>query len=233
LEVPENNMAKGKFIVIDGTDGSGKATQMNLLIDALTKEGTEIVTTDFPQYGESSAYFVEKYLRGEYGTADEVGAKRGSLFYALDRFDASKGMYEHLDAGTCIVSNRYVSANMGHQAAKIDDTNERDAFLEWLDELEYEILGIPRPDETIFLYMPPEIGQQLVDQKGEREYTKGKKRDIHEADLDHLKKASEAYKYVADTYGWHTINCAPDGNLLTREEIHEKVLAVVKPLLLD
>lgn len=223
-------MKKGKFIVIEGTDGSGKATQTALLLKALKKKGVKVATTDFPQYGNPSSYFVEKYLRGEYGTTEEVGAKKGSIFYALDRFDKSFEMKKWLKEGRFIVSNRYVSANMGHQTAKIVGKKKRDQFLEWLAELEYDIFQIPKPDKTILLYVPPEVGQKLVDQKNKREYTKGKKRDIHEADLDHLKKAAEAYKYVASKFKWTTIDCAPKGELLSREEVHKRVLEVVKKL---
>lgn len=222
---------KGKFIVIDGTDGSGKGTQTELLISALKSRGVKVVTTDFPQYGNPSSHFVEKYLRGEYGTADEVGAKRASLFYALDRFDAAKQMKQWLDEGFFIVSNRYVSASMGHQTGKIKDPEERDKFLDWLNELEFEICGIPKPDEVIFLYMPPEIGQKLVDQKSEREYTQGKKRDIHEADLDHLKNASEAYKYVAEKFDWKTVECVENDEILSREQIHQEILKVLEGVL--
>ncbi len=222
---------KGKFIVIDGTDGSGKGTQTELLVNALKAKNLDVITLDFPQYGKSSCYFVEKYLRGEYGTADEVGAKRASLFYALDRFDISKQIKDWLDEGKIIVSNRYVSASMGHQAGKIKDFEEREKFLDWLDELEFEICEIPRPDEIIFLYMPPEIGQKLVDQKSARDYTNGKKRDIHEADLDHLKNASEAYKYVANKFNWKTINCTEGDEILSREQILNQILKVLEDVL--
>lgn len=221
----------GKFIVIDGTDGSGKGTQTDLLVTALKASGVPVIVTDFPQYGKPSAYFVEKYLRGEYGAADAVGAKRASLFYALDRFDVADQMRQWLQEGNCIVSNRYVSASMGHQAGKIKDVQARDDFLKWLDDLEYNICGIPRPDAIIFLYVPPEVGQQLVDEKGARAYTRGKQRDIHEADINHLKDASEAYKYVADTFGWKTVSCAPNGAMRTREDIHQEVLRLVEQLL--
>jgi len=242
LEVLANNMhtpqednvhkpRQGTFVVIDGSEGSGKATQTELLVTALKAKVGPWVVTDFPQYGTPSAVFVEKYLRGEYGTADEVGAKRASLFYALDRFDISKQMHAWLAEGTFIVSNRYVSANMGHQTGKIEGKENRDNFLEWLDDLEYTICGIPRPDETIFLYTPPEIGQQLVDQKKVRAYTHGKKRDIHEADISHLRKASEAYVYVAEKYNWKTITCAPDGEMMSREVIRQKILEIVEPML--
>ncbi len=218
---------RGKFIVIEGTDGSGKGTQVHLLINRLKTEGVSVEMVDFPQYDSPSSYFVAKYLRGEYGTAEDVGPYRGSLFYALDRYDKSSDIKRWLDEGTTVIANRYVSANMGHQAGKIDDLEARDKYLEWLDNLEYNICGIPRPDQTIFLFVPPEIGQQLVDHKNHREYTQGKSRDIHEADLTHLQKASQAYMYVAEKYNWTTIPCTEEGVMLSREAIHERVYEAV------
>lgn len=219
---------QGKFIVIEGTDGSGKGTQVHLLVNRLKAEGKPVEMVDFPQYDSPSSYFVAKYLRGEYGTADEVGPYRGSLFYALDRYDKSFDIKRWLKDGVTVIANRYVSANMGHQAGKIDDIKARDEYLEWLDNLEYTMCGIPRPDQTIFLFVPPEIGQKMVDHKNHREYTQGKERDIHEADLDHLKKASEAYFYVAKKYNWTTINCTKDNEMLTREAIHEMIYASIQ-----
>ena len=157
---------KGKFIVIDGTDGSGKATQTEKLVDRLRAEEYSVFMLDFPQYGERSAALVEDYLNGKFGTAEEVGPYRASIFYACDRFAASKKIKERLERGEVVVSNRYVSANMGHQAGKIADPLERDNFLEWLESLEYDIFGIPRPDCQILLYADPVIAQKLVDKKG-------------------------------------------------------------------
>lgn len=224
-------MARGKFIVIDGTDGSGKATQTKLLIDRLREEGKEVMELDFPQYGKPSAWFVEKYLRGEYGTANEVGPYRGSIFYALDRFDKSFEIRRWLSEGKIIVANRYVSANMGHQTGKIKDKKERDVYLTWISYLEFEIFGIPKPDKVILLYMPPEIGQTLVDKKGARAYTKGRKRDIHEADLKHLQNAADAYRYVAKKYKWDVIECAKGTEIYSREDIHGKLWKAVSKLL--
>ena len=222
--------AKGKLIVIDGTDGSGKGTQSAKLIERLIRDGRRAELTDFPQYGQSSAYFVEKYLRGEYGSAEEVGPRRASLFYALDRYDASFQMREWLTNGTIIVSNRYTSSNMGHQAGKIADPKEREEFLAWLKQLEYDMLRIPKPDANILLFIPPEIGQQLVDQKLERAYTKGKKRDIHEADLEHLRHASQVYLEVAKKEGWDVIHCVEKDGVTVREReaIHEELYQLLK-----
>ena len=219
---------KGKFIVIEGTDGSGKGTQVELLSERLKNNKVPFEITDFPQYGQPSAFFVEKYLRGEYGSIEEVGPYKASYFYALDRFDKSIQMKQWLNNGTNIISNRFTTSSMGHQTAKLDSIEEQDAFLEWLDDLEYNQLGIPRPDLVVFLYVPANVGQELVAQKASREYTQGKSHDIHEADLNHLKKASETYCYIAKKFGWIQINCVKDRKLMSREEIHELIFDTVQ-----
>ncbi|HRX63648.1 MAG TPA: hypothetical protein P5060_00925 [Candidatus Absconditabacterales bacterium] len=216
-------MRKGKFIVIDGTDGSGKGTQTRKLIEKLKKEGYIVEMADFPQYGQRSAMMVEDYLNGEFGNAQEVGPYRASVLYAVDRYAASFKIKKWLDQGKIVIANRYVSSNMGHQAGKIKDIAERDKFLVWLDNFEYGLFDIPRPDKNILLYMPTEIGQQLVDKKGHRDYVGGQKRDIHEDDLEHLKDAAEAYRYVAKKYNWTVIDSAPNGKLQSIDEIAEKI----------
>ena|SRR3989344_4312446 len=215
---------KGKFIVIEGVDGSGKGTQVALLADYLKNHKKHFEIADFPQYYNFSGAFVAKYLRGEYGTADEVGPYRGSIFYAVDRYDKSFDIKKWLKEGKNVIANRYASANMGHQAGKIHNKKSRDLFLNWVSNLEYKIFGIPKPDMTIFLYVTPEIGHKLVGKKSARKYIKGKNRDIHEEDLNHLKRASEAFLYVAKKYNWEIINCAPKGEMRTREDIHKDIL---------
>ena len=219
-------MKQGKLIVIDGTDGSGKGTQAALLMERFVKEGRgkEVKLADFPRYGNQSAYFVEKYLRGEYGSQKEVGSRRASLFYALDRYDASFEMREWLKEGMIVVSNRYTSSNMGHQAGQMSDASERSACISWIKELEYELLGIPKPDANILLYVTPEMGQQLVDRKSARAYTKGKKRDIHEADIEHLRRASDAYLEVAKKEEWKIIDCMKGKDeMRDKHEVHEEI----------
>src|SRR6266403_2732213 len=152
---PKQQKPRGKFIVIDGTDGSGKTTQFKLLQDTLQAEGYEVETTDFPQYGKKSAGLVEEYLNGKYG--NEVNPYASSIFYAVDRFDASKQMQEWLDQGKIILSNRYVLASAGHQGGKIEDKDERVKFFRWLNNLEYKIFGIPQPDLNIILHVPAAI----------------------------------------------------------------------------
>lgn len=224
-------MKKGKFIVIDGTDGSGKATQTQLLIQKLEAEGYAVAMADFPRYGERSAALVEDYLNGHFGTAEEVGPYKASIFFACDRYAASFEIKQWLEEGKIVICNRYVSANMGHQAGKIKDISEVEMFLAWLEDLEYKKFAIPQPDATILLYMPVEIGQQLVDKKEHRDYVGGEKRDIHEDDVNHLTDAASAYLYVAKKYDWPVIQCAPDNQLRTIEEIHKELYSVVKKII--
>jgi dTMP kinase len=227
--------ARGKFIVIEGTDGSGKTEQFNRLLLRLP-EGFAFKTLDFPQYDEPSSYFVREYLNGNYGALEDadVGPRRASLFYALDRFDASeKKLKRWLADGTTVIANRYVGSNMGHQGGKIGDEKKRKDFFKWLYELEYGICGIPRPDLNIILHMPAEIAQELVDRKTARDYIGGKKRDLHEENLEHLRHAEKIYLEMAKLFpdNFAVVECAPDGKLLSIEAIHEKVWTVARKTL--
>ncbi|HLC89065.1 MAG TPA: thymidylate synthase, partial [Candidatus Nanoarchaeia archaeon] len=230
----EKAQKKGKFIVIDGLDGSGKGTQTRMLVDRLNKEGHEVEMVDFPQYGNWSAHFVERYLRGEFGSAAEVSAKKASLFYALDRYAASFKIKQKLAEGKMIISNRYVSANKGHQLGKIGDQQEWPDFLDWINQTEYSILNIPVPDLTLFLHMKPEIGQKLVDQKAAREYTHGQKRDLHEADLSHLQNAEKAFLFCLKNdkvENWHRLICFNNDQPKTIDEIHQEIYRKVKEMI--
>ena len=221
---------KGKLIILDGTDGSGKATQTKLLVKKLKQQGHDVELVDFPRYKKKSAALVEEYLEGKFGTAEEVGPYRASIFYACDRYAASFKIKKWLEQGKIVISNRYVSSNMGHQAGKIKNNDERDKFLEWLKYLEYGIFQIPKPSLNLLLYMPPEKGQELASNKWGKDYIMGDEKDIHEKDLNHLKDASKAYKYVAKKYNWEIIECAPNNNLKTIEEISELIWDKIKEL---
>ncbi len=213
----------GKFIVIDGTDGSGKTTQFNLLVDKLKAEGFAVEVADFPQYNTKSAGLVEEYLSGKYGGADDVTPYQSSIFYAVDRFDASFKIRQWLRDGKIVIANRYVSASLGHQGGKIDNPLERKVFFNWLYELEYKLFNIPKPDLSLILHVEAEIAQQLA-AKRHREDWVGKTRDIHEENLNHLQKAEQVYLEIAQTFpDFKLIKCTREGEIMTREEIHDLV----------
>ena len=223
---------RGRFIVIDGTDGSGKATQTNLLVEELKTNGYKVEMTDFPQYGTKSAGLIEEYLNGKYG---KVGPHAASIFYAIDRFDASFKIREWLNEGKIVISNRYVTANAGHQGGKISDDMERIKFFRWLDNLEYNIFGIPKPDLNIILHIPAAMAQKLVDKKSSdvRKYANGKKRDLHEADLKHLKNAEKVYMEIAKLFpNTKLVECVADGKLLPPSAVHNKVWELVRRIAL-
>ena len=223
---------KGKFIVIEGTDGSGKATHLQLAVDKLRAEGKDVEVLDFPQYGTKSAGPVEEYLNGKYGGVNEVSPYAASLLYAVDRFDASFRMRQALNAGKVVISNRYVLSNAAHQGTKIKNPAERKKFLEWLDDIEYGAMKIPRPDIIIFLHVPAEIGYELVLKKTARAHLNGKKQDIHEADLAYLKSVETTYQELAASDPKiNTIECAPRGTLLSIEEINPLVMNIINATL--
>lgn len=211
--------------MLEGTDGSGKTTQTDMLMNKLKAEGHEVEQISFPQYGEKSAALVEDYLNGKFGTAEEVGPYRASILYAVDRFAAKEKITSWLNAGKIVIANRYVASNMGHQGGKIQDADERQKYFDWNYHLEYTIFDIPKPDVNIILHVTPEISQQLVDKKDERAYlTDGKTRDIHEDDLNHLRDAERAYLDIAERFEEFTlIECVEDDAMLSPETIHERV----------
>ena len=219
-----SELRTGLFIMLEGTDGSGKSTQTNLLVERLKQEGHEVEQISFPQYGKPSAALVEDYLNGKFGSAEQVGPYRASILYAVDRFAASEQIRTWLSEDKIVIANRYVASNMGHQGGKIKNPVERQKYFDWNYDLEYTILGIPKPDVNIILHVTPEISQQLVDKKGDREYLKGKKRDIHEDDLNHLADAEKAYLDIAKRYPEFTlIECIENSTMLSAEIIHEKI----------
>lgn len=224
---------KGKMIVLDGTDGTGKHTQTMLLKENLEKLGYQVETIDFPQYGKKSAGMVEEYLSGKYGSAEKVTAKQASILYAVDRFDASFKIRKWLEEGKIVLCDRYVSANMGHQAGKIENVQEKNEFLEWLHDLEYEIFNLPKPDVNILLYLDSEIARKLAQENEIQKNTNNiKKNDIHEKDAEHMKEALEAFLYVAYKYDWIKIDCSDKkGWIRTREDISQEILEKVKELI--
>ncbi len=227
-------MSKGLFIMLEGTDGSGKSLQTELLVARLKKEGRKVEEISFPQYGKPSAALVEDYLNGKFGSAKEVGPYKASVLYAVDRFAAAPQIREWLSQGKIVIANRYVASNMGHQGGKIQNKAERKKYFEWNYNLEYTILGLPKPDVNIILHVTPKISQQLVDRKGDREYLKGKKRDIHEDDLKHLADAEAAYLSIAELYDEFTvIECVEKNAMHTPDIIHNKIWQKIQPKLVS
>lgn len=210
----------GKFIVIDGTDGSGKTTQLQLLVGKLTSEGYSVEIADFPQYNTKSAGMVEEYLSGKYGGADDVNPYAASLLYASDRFDASFQIRDWLKQGKIVVCNRYVSASFAHQGGKIANALERKLFFNWLSEIEYKIFNIPKPDLYLILHVEAEIAQKMAKDRG-REDWKGKTKDIHEDNINHLKQAEKVYLEIAQNMpDFRLVKCTRNGEIMSREDIH-------------
>ncbi len=227
-------MAQGKFIVIEGADGSGKGEQTALLVKRLKEGGHDVAPFDFPRYGELSSWFVSEYLKGSFGSLEEVGPKTASLFFALDRYAAAPQLRAAIAAGMTVISNRYVASNLAHQGSKFSDQKEREAYFIWDYDLEYNTNKIPKPDLNIILHVPAEMAQKLVDQKLAREYLgSNKKRDLHEADLGHLQRTEEVYRQLALQFpdDFTFVECVEDGRLLSIEEVHKKVWAVAQEAL--
>lgn len=226
-------MKEGKFIVLEGTDGSGKTEQFKRLTKRLKSKGYNVKTVDFPQYGRSSAYFVEQYLQGKYGSWKQVGPYKASIFYALDRFAVAPQIKKWLAQGYIVLSNRYTASNLGHQGVKIKTKKAREKFFHWVNDLEYTILSIPKPDINIFLHMPVKIAYGLIAQKGAREYLGSKKRDIHEQDITHLRIAENVYKEMIKVFNkdFKTVECVFRGKLLSIDEISEKMWKIIKKFL--
>lgn len=225
----QGKIRKGALLVFEGTDGSGKTTQLEILQKRLLDQGYEVEVIDFPQYGKKSAGLVEEYLNGKYGSLNEVSPYQASVLYAADRFDASSRVKDWLQKGRIVIANRYVLSNMAHQGCKLEDRQERSRFFRWLRELEYEVFGIPRPDLNIILHIEAEAAYKLVGDKYARDYIENaSNRDIHENDAEHLRQAEQAYVQIANEFsGNRIIPCTRNGIVLSRQEVHERVWQAV------
>jgi dTMP kinase len=220
---------RGKFIVIDGSDGSGKKTQSDLLIKKLNEDGHRTAFYDFPQYEKNLfGKMVGDYLNGEYGKSTKINPYLASLLYAGDRWQASPQIKKDIKEGKIVISNRYTSSNMAHQAAKIKNAEEKKKFLKWLVDLEFNVYKIPRPDLVIYLNVPCEVSQQLIETKEKRSYTK-KKKDLHEKDVDFMMRSQNEYIELSERYAnWQKIDCARDNKILSRLEIAKMIFQVVQ-----
>lgn len=214
------------FIAIEGGDGSGKATQTEILRAYVAdKLGKKVTKLSFPRYGQPSAYYAEQYLNGNYGAVNDIHPDLGVLAFAIDRF-AEKPALEAIlqDAEHLVISDRYMGSNLAHQGAKIDNPKQRHEFYERTLHTEYEILGLPRPAKNIVLLVPSQIAQANVDKKSQRGYTT-LQRDIHEADADHLEKAKRNYQELCTLYPneFIALDCMQDGALRSIDDIQAEI----------
>lgn len=230
-------MKKGKFFVFEGIDGCGKSTQTKLLAEYFTKKGYKVEKIDFPQHGERSSALVDDYLTGKYGSSEEVGPYVASIFFAIDRYDASFKIKKWLNEGKIVISDRYSVSNIGHQGGQIKNKKEWKKYVNWLYNLEYGIFGIPKPDYTFILKTSPEFSLKLAHniadkdkQERRRAYLgDSKKQDILEKDKNHLKNALSSFLMVAkeSPRDFKVIECLDKGELLTPEIINQRVIELL------
>ncbi len=215
----------GKLIVIEGLDGCGKSTQLELLPKALKEKNIDCKSVSFPDYSSDSSALVKMYLGGRFGTKPgDVNAYAASVFYSVDRYASYKEVWgEFYESGGTVVSGRYTTSNAIHQTSKLPREQWED-FLNWLYDFEYNKIGIPKPDKVIFLDMPVEVSQKLLSNRYEGDE---EKKDIHESDIEYLNNCRKAAKFTADYSGWTTIPCSENGEPRSIEDIAADILEEV------
>ena len=212
----------GKFIVIDGLDGSGKGTQTDILVEKLKSEGKRVRTLSFPVYENDSSMFVRMYLDGKFGkNPSDTNAFAASMFFACDRYISFKTDWikDIEDLDTYVIANRYTSANAVHQLSKLP-REEWDDFLKWLWDFEFSRLSLPVPDATIYLELPPVLSLSLV---RSRSAETGRKMDIHELDTSYMEKCYDAALFSCKALGWKQIKCYDNDKIRTREDIFSEI----------
>lgn len=220
---------KGKLIVIEGLDGSGKSTQIELLKSKLTHLSVHQIK--LPDYDSPSSTLVKMYLHGEFGkNPDDVNAYAASAFYAVDRFANYKTKWkEYYDKGDVIISDRYTTSNAYHQSTKIP-REDWSAYFDWLEEFEYNQIGIPKPDAVIYLDMPIEISQKMMSKRYSGDESK---KDIHECNINYLLKCREAALVAAEEMNWHVIKCNSGDSPKTIDSIGDEIFEIVSKELAD
>lgn len=229
-------MKKGKLIVIDGTDGSGKATQTELLVRQLKKDGKKVKVVDFPEYYTNFfGKFIGHCLSEQYYNFVKIHPKIASVLYAADRFESKEKINKWLQEGNIVIANRYASANQIHQGGKISNTKKREAFMSWLSEMEYDTFKIPRPDAVFYLSVSIPTVLRLIKERNKennRSYLGKKKKDVHEKDIKFLENSRKSALWLAKTQkGWIKIECEQNGKMDTRENIHAQIYQKVKNIL--
>ena len=228
-------MVKGKLIVIDGTDGSGKATQTGLLVKHLKRDGRKVKVADFPEYYSNFfGKFIGHCLSEQYYNFVKVHPKIASVLYAADRYESRDKITKWLKDGNIIIANRYVSANQIHQGGKITNTKKRESFLKWLAGMEYEVFKIPKPDIVFYLSVPIPVVLKLIkhrNKNGKRNYL-SKKKDVHEKDVKFLENSRKSALWLAKTQkNWVKIECTSGGKMDNREDIHERIYEKIEKVI--
>lgn len=213
---------KGNLLVLEGTDASGKSTQFECLCRFLSQRGVPYRRLVFPRYQEESSALIRMYLDGKFGShPDDVSAYTASTFFAVDRYASYQTEWkDYYQNGGLILADRYTTSNAVHQASKLEGDAQK-AYLNWLFDFEYRIMGIPAPDEVYFLDMPTQAAEQLL------AHRQGKSKDIHEQDLTYLKKCYQTASQLAKQLGWHRICCTRDGIVRTVDDISEELTTAV------
>ncbi|HXX19427.1 MAG TPA: hypothetical protein VEJ46_08490 [Candidatus Acidoferrum sp.] len=219
--------ARGKFIVLEGIDGSGKRTQLDALALAFARRGVAFSQISFPNYDGFFGKLVARYLNGEFGSLAAVDPHFSALLYAGDRLESKPAIETALASGKVLLSDRYIGSNLAHQGARVP-RERRGNFLAWLKQLEYEVYALPAEDLVVYLRVPVAEAHRLIGQKGARDYT-NRRHDLHEADVAHLEAAAKVYDELARQSNWLRVECfdAAAGALRPPAEIHEEILAAV------
>jgi dTMP kinase len=219
--------ARGKLIVLEGIDGSGKHTQREMLARAMLERGVAHVTIEFPRYDGFFGRMVAQYLNGEFGTLAQVDAHFSALLFAGDRLENKKQLENFLADGKLVLADRYVASNLAHQGARVAP-RKLGEFLRWVERLEYEVYGLPREELVIYLRLPAEKAQKLVSKKNARGYTR-RRRDLQEANLAHLRSATRIFDRLAQQRNWATVDCMEGKSDLRQPgAIHRDIMAIMQ-----
>jgi dTMP kinase len=222
----------GKLICIEAGDGSGKETQTNKLFERLQNQNYNVRKISFPNYASESSALIKMYLRGDFGSKpDDVNPYVASTFYAADRYASYKKEWgAFYEQGGIVLADRYTTSNMVHQAVKITNLGEREEFLSWLWNFEFQLFGLPQPDCVIFLDMPPKYAVQLMDNRRNK-ITGSEQKDIHESDKAYLEQAYKGALWLAEKYGWHRIKCVNNNQIRPIMDIHNEIFDLVSDYL--
>lgn len=219
------------IIVIDGTDGSGKQTQSKLLFDYLKRKKYNVKLQSFPNYKSESSILVKKYLNGDFGNISSLSPFQASVFFSIDRLCTMLEYKNFLSDNGILILDRYVSSNLLHQASKIESDFERQKFITELEHFEFDNLNLPKQDLTLFLDLKPEISKKLREKR--QNLKAGTKQDIHENNFDYLKNCYNVGKEIAKAKKWQVIKCFENDNILSVEEINQKIVNIVNEFLKD